>query len=153
RLGVRYLVEGSVRKAGPSVRVTAQLIEASSGKHLWADKYDGPLDLVFELQDRITASLVGAIEPKLRAAEIARARRKRPDSLDAFDLLLQALPHVSSMTRDGLARAIELLDRAIVLSPTYSQALAYGAYCRVFRPFHSYSTDPAMDFREASDLA
>jgi adenylate cyclase len=123
RLGVRYLVEGSVRKAGERVRVTAQLIEAASGQHLWADRYDGPLDRVFELQDQITASLVGAIEPKLRSTEIARARRKKPDSLDAFDLLLQALPHHATMTADGLGQAIKLLDRAILLSPTYSQAL------------------------------
>lgn len=153
RLGVRYLVEGSVRRARERVRVTAQLIEASSGQHLWADRYDGPLDRVFELQDQITTSLVGAIEPKLRSTEIARARRKRPDSLDAFDLLLQALPHVATMTGDGLGRAIELLDRAIVLAPTYSQALGYSAYCRALRPFHGYSADPARDFREASELA
>jgi adenylate cyclase len=153
RLGVRYLVEGSVRRAGERVRVTAQLIEAASGQHLWADRYDGSLDLIFELQDQITASLVGAIEPKLRSTEIARARRKRPESHDAFDLLLQALPHVATMTGDGLSRAIDLLDRAIVLSPTYSQALGYSAYCRALRPFHGYSADAARDFREASELA
>jgi adenylate cyclase len=153
RLGVRYVVEGSVRKAGERVRVTAQLIEALSGQHLWADRYDGPLDRVFDLQDQITTSLVGAIEPKLRSTEIARARRKPPDSLDAFDLLLQALPHVATMTGEGLGRAVELLDRAILLSPTYSQALGYSAYCRALRPFHGYSADPARDFREASELA
>ncbi len=127
KLGVRYLVEGSVRKAGQRVRVTAQLIEASSGQHLWADRYDGPLDRVFELQDQITTNLVGAIEPKLRSTEIVRARRKRPDSLDAFDLLLQALPHIATMTGDGLGRAL--------------------------RPFHGYSPDPSGDFRDASLLA
>ena len=153
RLGVRYLVEGSVRKAGQRVRVTAQLMEASSGQHLWADRYDGPLDRVFELQDQITTSLVGAIEPKLRSTEIVRARRKPPDSLDAFDLLLQALPHVAAMTGDGLGRAIELLDHAIARSPTYAQALGYSAYCRALRPFHGYSADAGGDFREAADLA
>ena len=93
-LSVRYLVEGSVRRAGQRLRLTVQLIEAATGNHLWADRYDGSLENVFDFQDRIVASLVGAIEPKLRATEIARARHKRPDSLDAFDLYLQALPKV-----------------------------------------------------------
>ena len=153
KLGVRYLVDGSVRRAATSIRVTAQLIEASSGQHLWADKYDGPMDQVFELQDRITSSLVGTIEPKLRAAELARTRRKPPDRLDAFDLFLQALSHASLMSATSLARAIELLDAAIALSPTYAQALAYGAHVRALRPFHRFSPDPARDMREASDLA
>jgi adenylate cyclase len=133
--------------------VTAQLIEASSGRHLWAEKYDGPLDMVFELQDRITSSLVGAIEPKLLAVELARTRRKPPDSFDAFDLFLQALSHMDLMSAAGLARAIALLDAAIALSPTYAQALAYGAHVRALRPFHRFSPDPARDLREASDLA
>ena len=124
RLGVRYLVEGSVRRAGQRLRLTVQLIEAATGNHLWADRYDGSLENVFDFQDRIVASLVGAIEPKLRATEIARARRKRPDSLDAFDLFLQALPKAAAMSAQSLAEAIELLDRAIGLSPDYAQALA-----------------------------
>jgi TolB-like protein/class 3 adenylate cyclase len=152
KLGVRYLVEGSVRKAGSRVRITAQLIEAATGNHLWADKYDGALDHIFDLQDQITESVVGAIEPKLRVTEIARSRLKRPDSLDAFDLLLQALPHVSNMTGDDMARAIDLLDRAVVLSPRYAQALAYGALCRAHRPFHGWSPAPDKDFSEASAL-
>ena len=91
RLGVRYLVEGSVRRAGQRLRLTVQLIEAATGNHLWADRHDGSLEDVFDFQDRIVASLIGAIEPKLRATEIARARRKRPDNLDAYDLYLRAL--------------------------------------------------------------
>ena len=98
RLGVRYLVEGSVRRAGQRLRLTVQLIEAATGNHLWADRYDGSLENVFDFQDRIVASLVGAIEPKLRATEIARSQRKRPDSLDAFDLFLQALPKFAAMS-------------------------------------------------------
>jgi TolB-like protein len=86
RLAVRYLVEGSVRRAGQRLRLTVQLIETATGNHLWAERYDGSPEDVFDFQDRTVASLVGAIEPKLRATEIARARRKRPDSLDAFDL-------------------------------------------------------------------
>ena len=127
KLGVRYLVEGSVRKAGSRIRLTAQLIEAATGIHLWADKFDGPLDQIFELQDQIIASLIGAIEPKLRATEITRANRKRIESLDAYDLLLRSLPKQTLMTRESVAEAIDLLDRAVVLSPAYAQALAYGA--------------------------
>jgi TolB-like protein len=153
KLGVLYVVDGSVRKSGSRVRLTAQLIETSSGSHLWADKFDGALDHIFDLQDRIVASLIGAIEPKLRAAEIVRASRKRADSLDAYDLVLRALPKQASMTRAGHAEAIELLDRAISLAPGYSEALAYGAWCRALRPSNGYSADATRDFREAADLA
>lgn len=153
RLGVRYLVEGSVRRAGQRLRLTVQLIEAANGNHLWADRYDGSLESVFDFQDRIVASLVGAIEPKLRATEIARARRKRPDSLDAFDLFLQALPKVAAMSAQSLAEAIELLDRAIGLSPDYAQALAYAAMSRVVRPVIGCSPDEGRDFREAAELS
>jgi adenylate cyclase len=153
RLGVRYLVEGSVRRAGRRLRLTAQLIEAATGNHLWADRYDGSLEDVFDFQDRIVASLVGAIEPKLRASEIARARRKRPDSLDAYDLFLQALPKVAAMSAQSLAEAIELLDRAIAVSPGYARALAYAAHCRAMRPILACSPDADRDFREADALS
>jgi TolB-like protein len=153
RLGVRYLVEGSVRKIGSRLRVTAQLIDAASGTHLWADKYDGSLDEMFELQDRIIENLMGAIEPKLRSAEIARTRRKRSENLDAFDLLLQALPNHWAMSCQGFGRAIELLDRAIALAPGYAEALGYAAACRAFRPLHNCSPDPAKDFEEADRLS
>ena len=153
KLGVRYVVEGSVRKAGSRVRLTAQLIEASSNTHLWADKYDGALDEIFELQDQIVASVIGAIQPKLRAAEIARASRKRASSLDAYDLVLRSFPKQAPSTRNSFAEAIELLDRAIALAPSYAEALAYGAWCRVLRPSNGYSSDPARDYREAADLA
>jgi adenylate cyclase len=153
RLGVRYLVEGSVRRAGQRLRLTVQLIGAATGNHLWADRYDGSLENVFDFQDRIVTSLVGAIEPKLRAAETARARRKRPDNLDAFDLFLQALPKVATFSAHGLAEAIELLDRAIALSPGYAQALAFAANCRAVRPTLAYSPDADRDFREADELS
>src|SRR5271156_5734862 len=92
-LGVRYVLEGSVRKGGDRVRITAQLIDATSGAHLWADRFDGLLEDVFELQDKVAISVAGVIEPTLRQTEIERARRKRPDSLDAYDLYLRALPY------------------------------------------------------------
>ena len=109
-LGVRYVLEGSVRKAGNRIRITGQLIEAETGTHLWAERYDGALEDVFDLQDKITETIVGIIEPNLRRAEIERARRKRPDNLGAYDLYLQALPHLASANagrrqyRHGFAR-------------------------------------------------
>jgi adenylate cyclase len=153
RLGVRYLVEGSVRRAGQRLRLTVQLIEAATSSHLWADRFDGSLEDVFDFQDRTVASLVGTIEPKLMAAEIARSRRKRPDNLDAFDLFLQALPKVAAMSARSTNEAIELLDRAIDLSPDYAQALAYAAICRALRPVQGQSPDDVRDIREAAELA
>lgn len=153
RLGVRYLVEGSVRHARQRLRLTVQLVEAATGNYLWADRYEGLLEDVFDFQDRTVASLVGAIEPKLRATEIARARRKRPDNLDAFDLYLQALPKIAAMSAQGTAEAIELLDRAISLSPDYTEAVADAALCRMLRPIQGYSSDEGRDFREAAELS
>jgi TolB-like protein/class 3 adenylate cyclase len=102
-LGVRYVLEGSVRKAANRVRITGQLIEAESGAHLWAERYDRPLDDNFALQDEITLSVVGAIEPSLRQAEIERVKRKRPNSLDAYDLVLKAIPHIYTVMPEGAA--------------------------------------------------
>ena len=96
-LGVRYVLEGAVRKAGDRVRITAQLLEAETGAHLWADRYDGKLEDVFDLQDQITEKVVGVVEPSLRQSEIERSRRKRPENLDAYDLYLRALPHMVSL--------------------------------------------------------
>ena len=96
-LGVRYVLEGGVRKAGNRVRITVQLLEAETGAHLWADKFDGALEDVFELQDQITDRVVGIVEPSLRQSEIEHSRRKRPENLDAYDLYLRALPHMTSV--------------------------------------------------------
>jgi len=128
-LGVRFVLEGSVRKAGGRVRITGQLIDASTGAHLWADKFDGAMEDVFELQDRITARVVGAIEPTLRKAEIERARRHPVENLDAYDLYLRALPHVYAFRPDENLSALKLLERAIELEPSYASALAYAAWC------------------------
>ena len=128
-LGVRYVLEGSVRKAGGRVRLTGQLIEAATGAHLWADRFDGGLEDVFELQDKITASVVGAIEPTLRKVEIERARRKPVENLDAYDLYLRALPHVYAFRPAENSAALELLGRAIELDPGYAAALGYAAWC------------------------
>jgi TolB-like protein/class 3 adenylate cyclase len=126
-LGVRYVLEGSVRKAASRVRITGQLIDAATGAHLWADRFDGSLADVFDLQDQMTASVVGAIEPNLRAAEIERARRKPTENLQAYDLMLRAWPHYYTFTREGLAEAIHLLRRAIEIDPAYAPAMAFLA--------------------------
>ncbi|HEY5210763.1 MAG TPA: adenylate/guanylate cyclase domain-containing protein [Stellaceae bacterium] len=127
-LGVRYVLEGSVRKGGNRLRITGQLIEAESGSHLWADKYDGALEDVFELQDRITESVVGVIEPSVQRAEIERARRKPPDSLGAYDLYLQALPFFGSVMPGDAATGMALMEEALRLDPHYAAAHAYLAW-------------------------
>jgi len=128
-LGVRYVLEGSVRKAGGRVRITAQLIDALSGTHLWADRFDGSLEDVFDLQDKVAVSAAGVIEPTLRQAEIERARRKRPDSLDAYDLYLRALPFAYTSMPQDAERALPFLERAIALEPDYAVAHAIIAWC------------------------
>jgi TolB-like protein/class 3 adenylate cyclase/cytochrome c-type biogenesis protein CcmH/NrfG len=128
-LGVRYLLEGGVRRAGSRLRITAQLVEAESGAHLWADKYDGAFEDVFDLQDRITDSVVGVVEPSVRRSEIERSRRKRPESLDAYDLFLQSLPHMQARMPHGGRIAIPLLEKALELDPDYAAAHAHLAWC------------------------
>ena len=127
-LGVRYVLEGSVRKAASRVRITAQLVEAENGRHLWAERYDRDLADVFALQDDITVSVVAAIEPSLRQAEIERIKRKRPDNLDAYDLLLRALPSVYTCMPEGAAKALPILDQAIAIEPTYALAHGFAAW-------------------------
>jgi len=128
-LGVRYVLEGSVRKAGERVRVSGQLIETETSVHLWAERYDRRLDDVFALQDEITLNVVGAIEPSLREAEIERVKRKRPENLDAYDLVLRALPHVVLPMPAETAKAMPLLERALTLEPDYAGAHGYLAWC------------------------
>ncbi|HET9535012.1 MAG TPA: adenylate/guanylate cyclase domain-containing protein [Mesorhizobium sp.] len=127
-LGVRYILEGSVRKAASRVRVTGQLVEAETGRHVWADRYDRTLDDVFAIQDELTMSVVAAIEPSLRQAEIERVKRKRPDSLDAYDLVLRALPHVYTAMPDGAAKALPLLESALNMEPDYALAHGFAAW-------------------------
>lgn len=128
-LGVRYVLEGSVRKTGTTVRITGQLIDASTGVHLWAERYDRRSDDIFALQDYIAMSVVGAIAPSLRRAELNRVRRKRPDSLDAYDLALRAQPDVDSGMPEQVTRALVLLERSIALEPDYALAHGNAAMC------------------------
>jgi tetratricopeptide (TPR) repeat protein len=128
-LGVRYLLQGSIRKDGARVRVSTHLVDAGTGGHIWAERYDRPLNDVFALQDEIALSVVGAIEPSLRRAEIERVKRKRPDSLDAYDLVLRAQPDVDSGMPERVMKALVPLQRALTLAPTYALAHASAAMC------------------------
>jgi adenylate cyclase len=134
-LGVRYVLEGSVRKAGAQVRITGQLIDAATRAHLWADRFDGAVEDVFAFQDRITESVVGALVPTLRQAEIERARRKPPSSLEAYDYVLRALPLVFANTPAEAEPAATLLEEALRLQPDYAfaNALIAHAYAQLFR--------------------
>jgi adenylate cyclase len=128
-LGVRYVLEGSVRKAGGRVRITGQLIDANSGTHLWADRFDGSLEDVFDLQDKVALSVAGVIEPTLRAAEIRRSSERPTQDLTAYDLYLRALPDWVSFDKDRIVRALDLLGKAIERDPGYGPALALAAHC------------------------
>jgi adenylate cyclase len=128
-LGVRYVLEGSVRKAADRVRITGQLIDAATGAHVWAERYDRRLEDIFALQDELTLNVVGAIEPSLREAEIERVKRKRPDNLDAYDLVLRAIPHVYVAMPEEAVKAVPLLEQALALEANYSGALGLLAWC------------------------
>jgi adenylate cyclase len=141
-LGVRYVLEGSIRKTGTRVRITGQLIEAASGHHLWADRFDGDFVNIFDLQDRVTSSVVAAIEPNLRRAEIERAKSKPTDKLDAYDLYLRALPQHYAITQPASDAALALLHRAIEIDPEYSVAKALAAYCHMVRVWQTWTRNP-----------
>jgi TolB-like protein/Tfp pilus assembly protein PilF len=129
KLGVRYLLEGGIRKSGQRLRITAQLVDATTGAHLWADQYDRVADDVFAMQDEITMCVVGAIEPSLRKAELERIKRQRPTSFTAYDLLLRSQQSVFAGMPSEAAKAIPLLDKALKLDPDYSAAHAYLSWC------------------------
>ena len=128
-LGVRYVLEGSIRKAGDRIRISSQLVEAETGGHLWANRFDGSLADVFDLQDQITEGVVFALEPTLRKAEIARAKRKRPDDLDAYDLYLRAVAHMYETTPQGREAALAFVQRALAIDPDYAEAHGVAAWC------------------------
>jgi adenylate cyclase len=146
-LGVRYVLEGSIRKGGNRVRITGQLIEAETGHHVWAERYDGDLADIFDLQDEITQKVAGAIEPTLRAAEIARSQRKRPDELGAYDLYLRALPLAYATGREPVGRALELLERAITVDPNYAYTHALASWCYIWHRANAWRRDETQDVR------
>jgi len=152
-LGVRYVVEGSVRKAANRLRITGQLIDASTGGHLWADHFDGGLEEVFELQDRVTASVIGAIAPKLEQAETERAMRKPTESLDAYDCFLRGMARFHLVTADGFREARQLFQRATELDPTYAAPYGMAAYCVLFGRRNGWLADLERETAEGVRLA
>ena len=152
-LGVRYVLEGSVRKVASRVRVTAQLIDALSGTHLWADRIDGTFDDIFNLQDQVTAKVVGAIAPKIEQAEIDRAKRKPTDSLDAYDYYLRALMYFNQWTSESISEALRLFYKAIELDPGFATAHGLAAWCYVRRRLSGWMKDPQQEMPELERLA
>jgi TolB-like protein len=132
-LGVRYVLEGSVRNSGDRVRITGQLIVAESGTHIWANRFERRLADVFDLQDEITENIIGAVEPEILSAEMRRARGKRPDSLAAYDCVLRAYQHLFNLTLEDNDKALDFLRQAIRLAPDYALAYAYASWANLFR--------------------
>jgi len=153
RLGVRYVLEGSVRKASGKVRITAQLIDATTGIHLWSDRFEGDLENIFELQDQVAGGVVGAIDPKLLEAEIARVKRKAPANYDAYDCFLRASALIHQWNTEGREEALRLFYRAIELDPDYGQAYAFATECYCWRKVDGLATDPDHERRETERLA
>ncbi len=152
-LGVRYLLEGSVRKAGNRVRITGQLIDTTTGAHIWADRFDGALDDIFELQDQVASSVAGAIEPRLRLAEIERATRKPTESLDAYDLYLRGLAQINKYTEEGMREAVVLARRALAIDPSYAPAAAMVGWGRMLQRIQGWGTVSETEVTEAVLLA
>jgi TolB-like protein len=148
-LGVRYLLEGSVRRSANQIRINGHLVDGASGSHIWAGRFDGAAADIFDLQDQLTEQIVGAIEPSVRRAEIDRARRKRPDSLDAYDLYLRALPHAHANSPAETDEALRLLHLSLKLDPSHLAAHGYAAWCheqRYFRNgFHPEDRNAALE--------
>ncbi len=152
RLGVRYVLQGAVRKASGKVRITGQLIEAATGAHIWADKFDRDMTEIFALQDEVTLAVVSAIQPKLFQAEIALATRRRPEDLTAYDLFLRALQQAIRSTRESLAEALRLVHRALELDPGFAAAAALAGDCHMENVLRNYAIDPQFERKEAVRL-
>src|SRR5262249_28522283 len=151
-LGVRYVLEGAVRKADGRVRITAQLIDAGNGAHLWADRFDGSLEDVFDLQDKVASSVAGIIEPALQAAETARSVHRPTSDLTAYDLYLRAYAMAMS-SKAQVPEAIRLVEQAIVRDPHYGSALAWAAFCCFRLVYDDRSDDAARDRLKGVDFA
>jgi len=152
-LGVRYVLEGSVRKAAGKVRIAGQLIDAVTGAHIWADRFERDLTDVFALQDEVTVAVVSAIQPKIIQTEIAMAARRRPENLTAYDFWLRAIQQSSLTTREGLAEAIRLACRALELDPGFGRAASLASVFHLSNVVLGYSTDPQFECEEAVRLS
>ena len=152
-LGVRYVLEGSVRKGGNRVRITGQLIDALTGTHLWADRFDGSLEDVFELQDKIAVSVAGVIEPALHAAEMRRSAARPTTDLTAYDLYLRALAAFFPITKERIFEALGLLEQAIAIDRHYGPALSWAAMCHLRLVSDGWAEEPETTRRKAIDLA
>jgi TolB-like protein/class 3 adenylate cyclase/tetratricopeptide (TPR) repeat protein len=152
-LGVRYVLEGSVRKAGGKVRITGQLIDSATGAHPWADRFEGSLEDIFELQDQVTTSVVGAVAPKLDQAEIERAKRKPTESLDAYDFYLRGVADLHIVTKLSNETALQLFYKAMEIDPHFASATAMAARCYTLRKVNRWMADPAQETAEAVRLA
>ena len=152
-LGVRYVLEGSVRKGGGRVRITAQLIDAETGAHLWADRFDGSLEDVFDLQDKIAVSVAGVIEPALQAAEMRRSAARPTTDLTTYDLYLRALAAFYPIAKEGVVEALGLLEQAITIDPRYGPALSRAAMCHRRIAIDGWSEDPGANRCKAIGLA
>ena len=152
-LGVRYVLEGSVRKAANRVRITGQLIDAAAGTHLWAERFEGSLDDIFELQDQVAASVVGAIAPQLERAEIERAKRKPTENLGAYDYYLRGMADLQRGTREAIDEALLLFEKAIELDPDFASAYGTAAWCHFWRKVNGWMIDPKREAAEGARLA
>lgn len=152
-LGVRYVLEGSVRKAGGRVRITGQLIDASTGTHLWADRFDGSLEDIFDLQDHVATSVAGVIEPTLQAAEIRRSVARQTTNLTAYDLYLRAVAIFFPASKESSLKALSLLERAIAIDPHYGRALSWVAVCNRMLAINRWVETPDASRRKAVDFA
>ncbi len=152
-LGVGYVLEGSVRKAANRVRITGQLIDATTGAHLWAERFEGTLDDIFELQDQVATSVAGAIAPQLERAEIERAKRKPTESLDAYDYYLRGMANLHQGTREAIDAALPLFHAAIQLDPAFASAYGMAAWCHFWRKVNGWMTDRSQEVAEGARLA
>jgi len=152
-LGVRYLLEGSVRKAANRVRITAELIDVSTGAHLWADRFGGAMEDIFDLQDQVTSNVVSAIARKLEQAEIERAKRKPTESLDAYDHFLRGMASFYQRSKAANSEALQLFSKAIDLDADFALAYGMAAWCYVWRKINGWMTNRVQEITEAARLA
>jgi adenylate cyclase len=153
QLGVAYLLEGSVQKAGNRLRIIVQLIETEGGAHVWSSRFDGAIDDFFDLEDRITEQVAGALQPSIRIAEIERSRRKRPQDLSSYDYTMRAMPHVWALEKEESAKALELLEKALAIDPEYPLALSLAGWCHAQRSVYNWADDIAVSQVMARSLA